>query len=284
MAWRLRHGGGCPAASGTRLPHHQRPEPRPAPTTREGMPLLDMRTLPAPPLGRAEASGVQQKARELYQEFLNKGQRKALLMLGSVKSNGAVELATANCFPRARAFRSEDGVARAADRACPFFVRYRDTDPQPASVCGGLRLSEKEAGSGPGIYYETADGEWQYAPWDRNSDVGLVLYRLHRPSGSLEMVLGGYSSRGTACLARCLGSDETLELSPPCYSDAELDIGVFVLLFRFRGRRKDSSSLAPRPAAVEIIRLDSAVIKRRLRKGTRRAQSPGKTGVSTSAD
>ena len=205
-------------------------------------------------------------------------------MLGSVKSNSIIELAVANCFPRAEPFDPRT-VWRAVDRPCPFFILYRDTDPQPPSVCGGLRLSEKEAGSGPGIYYETARrARGNAAPGTGIPTWGWCCTAFTGRPEAWKWSWAAIPLAGRRALARCLGSDETLELSPPCYSDAELDIGVFVLLFRFRSRRKDSNSLAPHPAAVEIIRLDSAVIRRRLRKGTRRAQFPGSPGVSPSAD
>ena len=55
-------------------------------------------------------------------------------------------------------FQSEDDIAFAKDRRCPFFLRFRDSDPHPPCASAGVRLSKSEEAKDAGIYYEQADG------------------------------------------------------------------------------------------------------------------------------
>ena len=70
---------------------------------------------------------------------------KALVCLGSNKSNPVVELLLASAFG-CEPFESQDGLPSAGQRSCPIFLRYRDNDPQPPSCCGGLRLATPRPG------------------------------------------------------------------------------------------------------------------------------------------
>ena len=74
-------------------------------------------------------------ARSVYGDFCETAGDKALVCLGSNKSNPVSEMLIArafNCDP----FIPQDGLASAASRSCPIFLRYRDSDPQPPSCCG----------------------------------------------------------------------------------------------------------------------------------------------------
>jgi hypothetical protein len=229
-------------------------------------PLLKQHSVPAPATDGSNEPKIQREARKFYREFTARRDDKALILLGSGKSNPLVDLSVSHCFVGARPFRSQDDVEHAARRSCPFVFIYRPTDPKPQSVCGGLQLSVSETGAGAGIHYETADGRWRRCAWDANSDAALVLYRFERLRGHLEMVLGGYTSRGTRCLSEFLATDAAHQLWPPTYSDSALDVGVFVLQFRFRGRPPSASDGDARPGTPEVTRLDRDVIARRLRR------------------
>jgi hypothetical protein len=229
-----------------------------------GAPVLNQRSVAAPALDGSNESRIQRAARKFYREFTDRRDDKALILIGSVKSNPLVDLSVAHCFPKARPFRSQDDVPQAVRRACPFLFLYRRTDPKPQSVCGGMHLSASEPDAGAGIHYETADGSWRRSAWDGNADAALVLYRFQKLRGHLEMVLGGYTSRGTRCLSEFLASDAAHGLWPPCYSNSELDVGVFVLQFRFHGRPPNSPVGDDRPGTATVTPLDESVIKRRL--------------------
>ncbi|MGI8980744.1 MAG: helix-turn-helix domain-containing protein [Pirellulaceae bacterium] len=191
---------------------------------------------------------------------------KALVCIGSVKSNPVVERIIASAFG-CPAFQSQDKVASATQRSVPFFLRYRDNDPHYlASCCGGWQLAEGHSADKPGIYFETKSGKWNCCPCDdKKHDAAFVFY-VNRPSqGILEMALGGYSGRASRLLAQHL--DRCAEkLWPPVYSGQGLEIGAFVIRFQLKDKaRKDKSNLGHDDAPkIEVERLDEEVIVRRM--------------------
>lgn len=204
-------------------------------------------------------------AREAYDSFCGTAGDKALVCLGSNKSNPVVEILFANAFS-CEPFESQDGISAASKRSCPIFLRYRDHDPQPPSCCGGVRLSRTETAPKVGIYYETADGTWEVAPWDQNSQDAAFVFYIHRESqGRLEMVLGGYSGRATRLLARML-SRRGEEFWPPVYSGHGLQIGAYVVKFNLPSHTVQEKDLLRTDlyAGTEIVRLDPQVIERRM--------------------
>jgi hypothetical protein len=174
----------------------------------------------------AETEEACEYARSIHNEFTSTAGDKALICLGSVKSNPVVEMVIADSF-QTDPFRSEDDVAHASERSIPFFLRYRETDPHPPCVSAGVRLSREEAGNGPGIYYEQADGTWAHAG---GQDTALVFYIYRESLGRLEMVLSGFSGRATRLLARTLASRGE-EFWPPVYQENYLQIGAFIVQY-----------------------------------------------------
>jgi hypothetical protein len=204
-------------------------------------------------------------AREAYEAFCGTAGDKALVCLGSNKSNPVVELLMASAFS-CEPFESQDGVASASKRSCPIFLRYRDHDPQPPSCCGGVRLGRNEPAQKPGIYYETADGSWKACTWDESSHDAAFVFYIHRESqGRLEMALGGYSGRATRLLARML-SRRGEEFWPPVYSGHGLQIGAYIVRFNLPSHAAQEKDLLRTDlyAGTEIIRLDPETIERRM--------------------
>jgi hypothetical protein len=218
------------------------------------------------------------------------------LLLGTLKSNPACELATARTFgavpwaTHGRSTRSSAGtadlVATAAERAVPFFIRYRDSsnstmvDPLIPSCYAGDRLCRDKVKCGknstvPGIYYETEGGVWECAPWTDDRDAALVLYDYDRINGDVEVTLGGFSSRATLLLADHLEQiadaliPEPLDgqnSKAPGWVTNQRAVGAFVIEFRIdtaataeRGDRMPTAAKAP-----DIIPLDANVLGRRL--------------------
>lgn len=232
---------------------------------------LEFRLVSAPsrlddPPSPYDLEAIRREAEDVYSRFAKNDRDRALVGLGSIKVNPVVELILANAF-QAQPFESQDTVARPRDRACPFLFRYRVEDAKPPSCCGGMRLSEAEAGDRPGIYYETASGKWACCPWDGKHDAALVFYAHHIPQRRLEMVLAGFSGRGTQCLANFL-RDTTVQLWPPSYDDPELRIGAFVIQFTFKQASREPGTWAhDRPASTRVIPLSADVLRRRLDSG-----------------
>ncbi|WP_254508643.1 helix-turn-helix domain-containing protein [Anatilimnocola floriformis] len=215
--------------------------------------------------GQSSFADYVELARSVYDGFCSAAGDKALICLGSNKSNPVVEILLAEAFG-ATPFESQDSLPVASKRNCPIFIRYRSHDPQTPSCCGGNDLSKSEKANVPGIYYETSDGTWDVCPWEANKKDAAMVFYIHRESqGRLEMMLGGYSGRATRLLARML-SRRGEEFWPPVYSGHGIQIGAFVVKFKLQNQQdSDAKSLLTDLAAEsEIIRLAPDVIERRM--------------------
>lgn len=226
--------------------------------------------------GQASLAECQQMAHSVYQAFCDTAGDKALVCLGSNKSNPVVEIMIATAFG-CEPFVSQDDVEDAGRRQCPWFLRYRDHDPQFPSCFGGSRLARERSTPAPGIYFEQPDGSWEGCPWGPTEDAAFVFY-VHRESqGRLEMALGGFSGRATRLLAGLLARRGE-EFWPPVYADEGLQIGAFLVRFRLTEASAEhlERSAEPLPAETEIVRLDAGVIARRLQplEGPRKHAGP----------
>jgi hypothetical protein len=220
--------------------------------------------------GQVPDAEVRSRADTTYQDFCSSDGDKALICIGSVKSNPVVELVLGEAFG-ATPFVSEDEVATAKERSLPFYLRFRDKDPHPASLSAGLRLSKSDASTEPGIYYEQADGTWAYAGGNRpGEDVALVFYIYRESLGRLDMLLSGFSGRATRFLSRTLAT-RAEEFWPPIFSENYLQIGAFIVQYK---QYEDAESEGPidilrtdLAAATNIIPIPAEAIARRLRRG-----------------
>ncbi len=228
------------------------------------------------------------QARETYEEFVGTQGDRALVCLGSTKSNPVGEIILSTALG-AEPFVTQDDVAKPTDRKSPFFLRYRNDDPHPPSCSAGLKLCKSSGDSlKPGIYYETAKGDWDVCEWERGTQDAAFVFYVHRESqGRLEMSLGGFSGRATRLLAKLLVSRGE-ELWPPCYEANGVQIGAFVIKFTFsasdqRGRDAVRDEL---PSASQVVRLDASVIERRMEMLTdpaaRRIPTENENGNGTS--
>ncbi len=177
--------------------------------------------------GNVEPEEAIGRSTKVFESFTSTAGDKALICLGSVKSNPVVELIIAETF-QATPFESQDEVEKASDRKCPFFLRYREHDPHIPSASAGMRLSKNEEAKEPGIYYEQADGTWAYAG---GQDTALVFYVYRESLGRLEMVLSGFSGRATRLLARTL-ANRSEQFWPPVYQENYLQIGAFIVQYQ----------------------------------------------------
>ncbi|WP_425614016.1 helix-turn-helix domain-containing protein [Anatilimnocola sp. NA78] len=215
--------------------------------------------------GQSSFADYVDMAKLVYNGFCSAAGDKALICLGSNKSNPVVEILLAEAFG-AVPFESQDSVTSANKRHCPIFFRYRGHDPQTPSCCGGVQVSTSEKSDAPGIYYEKSDGTWDACTWDATKQDAAVVFYIHRESqGRLEMMLGGYSGRATRLLARMLARRGE-EFWPPVYSGHGIQIGAFVVKFKLQSQAESDprALLTDLAADSEIIRLDADVIERRM--------------------
>lgn len=205
------------------------------------------------------------RARKVYAEFIDSPGDKALVALGTTKSNPVAELVVASAF-NLTPFESYDDVADPGQRGCPLYVRYRPTDPQPNSCWGGQRLSLGKESEESGIYYELPDGRWTCAPCDgRRHDAAYVFYAYREAQGWLEMALGGFSGRATRLLARTLMT-RAENFWPPAEIAPGLRIGAFVVRYTFSPSEEHPDDLLRTDlvAQTEITAIDQVVLQRRL--------------------
>ncbi len=178
--------------------------------------------------GQVSLEDARNRATEVFEGFVEAQGDRGMVCIGSVKSNPVVELLFADAFG-CTPFVTEDDVDDVSARSCPFFLRYRDSDPKPGGASAGLRLSKNEDAPEPGFYYEKDDGTWAYAG-GKDKDTALVFYLFREALGRLDMVLSGFSGRATRLLAKTLAIRGE-EFWPPVYEEDGLQIGAYLVQY-----------------------------------------------------
>jgi len=217
--------------------------------------------------GQADENEVSRRATMVYNEFSESKGDKALVGIGSTKSNPVVEIVLAKSF-NCNAFESQDDVESATDRSIPFFMRYRDNDPQPASCVAGVNLSKSETKLEAGLYYENEDGKWgRFGSNNPKEEVAFVFY-VHRESqGRLEMVLGGFSGRATRLLARALAT-RAEDFWPPIYEMQGIQVGGFLIKFTLPSSKRETDILrTDLVATTDVTTIPHQAFARRLERG-----------------
>ncbi len=186
-------------------------------------------------------SEVQAESKGFFRQFRREHDDKAIVCIGSIKSNPVAETVIAHGQREAKAFESQDNVDAVQQRSCPFVMIYREEDPHPPSCWAGLKLFKDDKKAKPGIYFEREPGQWEWAPWGPLDDVAIVYYRYQKVPQNLEMVLGGYSGRSTRCLAELLRAGSADQFWPPAIDTDKQSVGAFLVKFQFRRRKKGES-------------------------------------------
>jgi hypothetical protein len=219
--------------------------------------------------GQAEEAEVLRRATSVYEEFSESKGDKALVGIGSTKSNPVVEIVLAESFG-CEPFVSQDDVATAGDRAIPFFMRYRSNDPHSPSCVAGLNLSKQDQNLEPGLYYETADGSWQQCGSNSPKEETAFVFYVHRESqGRLEMVLGGFSGRATRLLARALAT-RAEDFWPPVYQMQGIQVGGFMVKFTLPSAKKEIDILrTDLVATTDVISIPEEAFARRMERAKR---------------
>ena len=180
--------------------------------------------------GQASSEEMTARAQLVYEDFSESKGDKALVGLGSTKSNPVVEIVLAKLFS-CEPFVSQDEVEDPTERAIPFYLRYRDNDPQVASCVGGWQLSQGGGMEKPGIYYENDKGDWVPCSASGSKEEVAFVFYVHRESqGRLEMVMGGFSGKATRLLARALAT-RAEDFWPPQYEAQGMQVGAFIVQF-----------------------------------------------------
>lgn len=212
--------------------------------------------------GKVSLEDARVRSNEVYEGFMDAQGDRALICIGSVKSNPTVELLFSDAFG-CTPFVTEDDVDDVSARSCPFFLRYRDNDPKPEGASAGMRLSKNEDAPEPGFYYEKDDGTWEFAGGE-GKDTALVFYIFREALGRLDMVLSGFSGRATRLLAKTLAIRGE-EFWPPVYEEAGIQIGAYLVQYNNTDSKPSRDDLLYNPGgAAEIMPLSREAIARRM--------------------
>ena len=212
--------------------------------------------------GEVSLEDARRRATEVFDGFVDAQGDRGMVCIGSVKSNPVVELLFADAFG-CTPFVTEDDVDDVSARSCPFFLRYRDSDPKPGGASAGLRLSKNEDAADPGFYYENDDGTWSYAGGE-NKDTALVFYLFREALGRLDMVLSGFSGRATRLLAKTLAIRGE-EFWPPVYEEGGVQIGAYLVQYDNTDTKPSRDDLLFNPGgAAEIMPLSREAIAKRI--------------------
>jgi len=214
--------------------------------------------------GQVSFEDARQRAEEVFEGFVQAQNDRGMVCIGSVKSNPVVELMFSDAFG-CTPFVTEDDVDDVSARSCPFFLRYRDSDPKPGAASAGTRLSKNEDAAEPGFYYEKDDGTWAYAGGN-GKDSALVFYIYREALGRLDMVLSGFSGRATRLLAKTLAIRGE-EFWPPIYEHAGMQVGAYLVQYENSDGTPSREDLIFNPGgAAEIMPLSEKALAKRLSK------------------
>ncbi|MEM8667169.1 MAG: helix-turn-helix transcriptional regulator [Planctomycetota bacterium] len=212
--------------------------------------------------GQVSLEDARARANDVFDGFVTAQGDRGIVCIGSVKSNPVVELVFADAFG-CTPFVTEDDVDDVSARSCPFFLRYRDSDPKPGGASAGTRLSKNEDAPEPGFYYEKDDGTWEYAG-GKDKDTALVFYLFREALGRLDMVLSGFSGRATRLLAKTLAIRGE-EFWPPVYESGGVQIGAYLVKYSNSDNQPSRDDLLFNPGgAAEIMPLSQKAIAKRM--------------------
>ena len=213
--------------------------------------------------GQVDSEDVRGRSNEVFDGFVDATGDRGLICIGSIKSNPVVELLFSDVFG-CTPFVTEDDVDDVSARSCPFFLRYRDSDPKPDSASAGTRLSKNEDAPEPGFYFEKDDGTWEYAG-GKEKDTALVFYIYREALGRLDMVLSGFSGRATRLLAKTIAIRGE-EFWPPVYEKGGDIIGAYLVSYERPEveQSRDDALFNPGGGSAEIMPLPTEAISRRL--------------------
>ncbi len=196
----------------------------------------------------AEFQQMKKVSSNAYHQFHEHTGNKALVCLGSVKSNGMCELAISRAFG-ATPWISQDDIPIPTQRACPFFFRYRNGDNNVPSCQGGKTLAadlsgQKLTSDVAGMYFEHKPQEWRMIPSNSQREPALIFYTYRPPVGVVEVVLGGFSTWGTFLLAKHF-SKIVEDIWPPTFQSAGLEVGAFIVDFELKANGQSGKPAEP---------------------------------------
>jgi len=212
--------------------------------------------------GQVSLDDARARSKEVFDGFVDAQGDRGMVCIGSVKSNPTVELVLSDLFG-CTPFVTEDDIDDASARSCPFYLRYRESDPKPDGAAAGIRLSKNEDAPEAGFYYETDDGTWEYAG-GANQDTALVLYVFREALGRLDMILSGFSGRATRLLAKTLAIRGE-EFWPPVYDQGGTQVGAYLVTYDNTDGKPSRDDLLYNPGgAATIMPLSEKAIAKRL--------------------
>ena len=201
------------------------------------------------------------EAEGFHADFQNNRASRALVCIGSMKTQPLSECVLADLFKVKPFTPSRLGVEHIKTRHIPMYFQYRLNDPDLPSSCGGRKFTQKGLNGQGGIAYEVDENRWEFCPNTESQDAAIVVYVYRPPIDSVEVVLAGFSGRATGCIALGL-SNLANELWPPQYESSDLQLGAFVIRYEFSQSATQAGEL--HPILVEPIKTDVIPISKQV--------------------
>ena len=202
-----------------------------------------------------------ERATRAFRNMRARGGHSAAILIGSQRVNFLVELLVADLFGCA-AFPAHN-----RDIQVPFYLAYRSNDQGPTSCFGSHRnpLGRREAM--PGTFFLDAHEQWVYCPWRaKQEDAGVIITVYDPGTKGLEMVVFGFSGRGTEALGRQLLRDAD-PFWPPSVEHKGKRLGVYVCRFKMSGDQEDDANEDIYARDIQVTPLDAGVLAKYLKGG-----------------
>ena len=141
-------------------------------------------------------------AKRELQELRHPRAASTFVLIGSQLVNYATEIYVADlfgCVP----FR-----AQVQEPTVPFFMAFRQNIHNLTSCFGGYQLPGIDNTDGVGLYYRDNDKQWHLIEFIYDEqDAGIVISGYNPSTQCIQLVLFGYSGRGTDAIGRVFARD-----------------------------------------------------------------------------
>ena len=200
-------------------------------------------------------------ARTIFEEMRQGGQYSNIL-IGSQRANYLVELLVADLFG-CEPFKPASGKT-------PFYTVYRETDRLVPSCFGGRRLPGRSGSVAPGLYVRAEDHTWHAHPCvEDQKDAGLVITVYDPGTGSLDLVVLGFSGRSTEAIgAKLVDKPDafwSVEPDGKARTNDAMEVGVNVVTVTQQPEKTEDGNGEHRRTKAVVTELPKAVLEHYLK-------------------
>jgi DNA-binding Xre family transcriptional regulator len=168
-------------------------------------------------------------ARKAFAQMRSPGMRRSSVLVGSSLVNHCVDLFVADLFG------CEPFAPPAGGTPVPFYMGFRDRD-SPSCFGGRKPPPGWTRPFVPGIYYREASGQWNVIEWrSKQQDAGIVITLYDAARQAVELVVFGFSGRGTAAMGEQLQRQPDRFWPTPAQRSIERQARIHICRIGFGG-------------------------------------------------